>query len=58
MKSYASPVPEFGPGSVEHTRRQAEELELLQASATGNADAASPGKGHLDESYAGAGSYF
>lgn len=58
MKSYASPVPEFGPGSVEHTRRQAEELELLQASATGNADAASPVKGQLDESYAGAGSYF
>ncbi|KAH9948929.1 hypothetical protein B0H21DRAFT_777518 [Amylocystis lapponica] len=59
VKAYNRPTPAFGPGSVEHTRRQAEDLELLPQAERDvtrfPVDAASPTSGG---SYAGAGSYF
>ncbi|TCD68285.1 hypothetical protein EIP91_011251 [Steccherinum ochraceum] len=60
QKSYLRPTPEFGPGSVEHTRRQVEELELLQSSATAGTDDTpqSIDSGRSEGTYAGAGSYF
>jgi len=61
VKPYQSPTPAFGPGSVEHTRRQAESLELeelegdnieLRSKAPGSPPSSNT------SSYAGAGSYF
>lgn len=52
VKPYELPMPVFGPGSVEYTRKQAEELELGHDK---DGDVASPRSGG---SYAGAGSYF
>ncbi|VDB95930.1 unnamed protein product [Peniophora sp. CBMAI 1063] len=53
VRPYTPPTPEFGPGSVEYTRRQAEALELEGGGES--ADASPP----LDKgTYLGAGSYF
>ncbi|THH28751.1 hypothetical protein EUX98_g5447 [Antrodiella citrinella] len=53
LKPYMRPTPDFGPGSVEHTRRIAEELDLA-----GKNDTTSATTGQTEGSYAGAGSYF
>lgn len=53
VRAYTSPTPEFGPGSVEYTRRQAEALELGEGEGSTDANPP-PDKG----SYLGAGSYF
>ena len=54
-KPFAQLVPAFGPGSVEHTRRQTEELELTVEDSSSSPMAVSP---HSGRSYAGEGSYF
>ena len=56
VKPYSQPVPAFGPGSVEHTRRQAEDLELLNA-ATDASGSLLPSSGS-GKSYAGAEAYY
>jgi hypothetical protein len=54
-KPFSLPTPAFGPGSVEHVRKQAEELDLLNDGPNEPSSSLnSPPKG----SYAGAGSYF
>ncbi len=63
VKPYQSPTPAFGPGSVEHTRRQAESLELeLEELEGDNIELCSKAPGSPPSSntssYAGAGSYF
>ncbi|KAI0663425.1 BRO1 domain-containing protein [Cubamyces menziesii] len=60
VKPYTKPVPAFGPGSVEYTRRQAEELELLSSeTATDTASSPSPSiPGASTKSYAGAEAYY
>ncbi|KAI0675398.1 hypothetical protein C8Q78DRAFT_1012205 [Trametes maxima] len=62
VKPYVKPVPAFGPGSVEHTRRQAEELELLNSEeGTDSSVQASPTTtrfGPSTKSYAGAEAYY
>lgn len=58
-RKFAPPTPAFGPGSVEHTRRQAEALELADDAAS--ADDRSPRNSSsvkAEGAYAGAGSYF
>ncbi|KAJ7729649.1 BRO1 domain-containing protein [Mycena maculata] len=50
-KAFVPPQPAFGPGSVEHIRRRAEELELDE-------DAVADGTPASSATYAGAGSYF
>ncbi|KAJ7505496.1 BRO1 domain-containing protein [Mycena galericulata] len=51
-KTFVPPQPAFGPGSLEHVRRRAEELEL-------DGDAAADGTPQSSsQTYAGAGSYF
>lgn len=56
MKPYPKPTPAFGPGSVEYTRRQTEELELL-GSEHATEDASEP-DGPGSKSYAGAEAYY
>ncbi|KAH9892666.1 hypothetical protein C8Q73DRAFT_649444 [Cubamyces lactineus] len=60
VKPYTRPVPAFGPGSVEYTRRQAEELELLSSeTAPDTASPSSPSvSGASAKSYAGAEAYY
>ncbi|EGN99751.1 hypothetical protein SERLA73DRAFT_88380 [Serpula lacrymans var. lacrymans S7.3] len=59
VKPFSSHIPAFGPGSVEHARRQIEELSVLEpgveSEQSSDADKASP---FSRETYAGAGSYF
>ncbi|KAF9816763.1 hypothetical protein IEO21_03925 [Rhodonia placenta] len=70
-KIYSKPIPAFGPGSIEDTRRQAEALELASSmgdqseTATlvgGDVSHPQPEDSHVSprsgSSYAGAGSYF
>ncbi|KAH8108008.1 hypothetical protein BXZ70DRAFT_903407 [Cristinia sonorae] len=54
LRPYTRPTPDFGPGSIEHTRRQAEELDLVQTAD----DTDIPLVGRGEGSYAGVGSYF
>ncbi|KAH9858455.1 hypothetical protein C2E23DRAFT_798664 [Lenzites betulinus] len=56
VKPYPKPTPAFGPGSVEYTRRQTEELELL-GSEHATDDASEP-DGSGSKSYAGAEAYY
>ncbi|KAI0335129.1 hypothetical protein GY45DRAFT_1241659 [Cubamyces sp. BRFM 1775] len=60
VKPYTKPVPAFGPGSVEYTRRQAEDLELLSSEgAIDTASSHSPSTpGASAKSYAGAEAYY
>lgn len=63
VKPYAKPVPAFGPGSVEYTRRQAEELELLSADTVSSADSTVSSASRASasaslKSYAGAEAYY
>ncbi|PPQ95331.1 hypothetical protein CVT26_008176 [Gymnopilus dilepis] len=55
-KPYDPPIPAFGPGSIEYTRRHAEHLQLDDGRDEATADAASTSKS--PGTYAGAGSYF
>jgi hypothetical protein len=58
-KPFAPPVPAFGPGSLEHVRKQAEELELQVEPGTDRSSERSSGVNPLSKgSYAGAESYF
>jgi hypothetical protein len=52
VKPFMPPAPAFGPGSVEHVRRQAEALELPADEGAPTAPAAER------STYAGAGSYY
>ncbi|KAI9067272.1 hypothetical protein FKP32DRAFT_1563968 [Trametes sanguinea] len=59
IRPYSKPTPAFGPGSVEYTRRQTEDLELLNAER--NADGLSspqPTPSNSSKSYAGAEAYY
>ncbi len=58
VKPYAKPTPAFGPGSVEYVRRQAEELELLEAQPNVAATAAAAPEDTSGKSYAGAEAYY
>ncbi|KAI8994011.1 BRO1 domain-containing protein [Trametes punicea] len=59
VKPYAKPTPAFGPGSVEYTRRQTEELELLNAENPADSLSNSPtAMGEPAKSYAGAEAYY
>ncbi|TBU31710.1 BRO1 domain-containing protein [Dichomitus squalens] len=60
VKPYTKPTPAFGPGSVEYIRRQAEELELLEAQSNGEGSPASPAtpSSGPTKSYAGAEAYY
>ncbi|KAI0075765.1 hypothetical protein K474DRAFT_1663868 [Panus rudis PR-1116 ss-1] len=49
IKPYAHPTPAFGPGSLEYTRRQTEQLDLLKSDQPAN---------ETKGTYAGAGEYF
>ncbi|KAH9942358.1 uncharacterized protein BXZ73DRAFT_87964 [Epithele typhae] len=57
VKAYSKPVPAFGPGSVEYARKQAEDLELLDASPDTNDVHLSSPPGS-SKSYAGADAYY
>lgn len=52
VKAYVPPVPKFGPGSVEHVRRKAEEARIAEDGESKDVD------GERQGTYAGAGSYF
>jgi hypothetical protein len=56
-KPFVPPVPAFGPESVAHIRRQAEELELLNAPEE-EEETPSDLSPTSTGTYAGAGSYF
>lgn len=53
-KAYLPPTPVYGPGSVEYTRRKAEDLELANSPAEPEVPSSASSVGQ----YAGAGSYF
>ena len=57
-KPYNPPMPLFGPGSLEYTRRKAEQLEIAGASANGDHDVEPKSSPPPGGNYAGAGSYF
>ena len=57
VKPFAKPVPAFGPGSIEYTRKRAEELELVGELAPRDIAESVPAV-QASQSYAGAGSYF
>lgn len=54
IKEYVRSAPAFGPGSVEYTQRQMEELEMLKSEGEAPISTSS----RQADSYAGAGSYF
>lgn len=62
VKPYSKPTPAFGPGSVEYVRRQAEELELLEAQSSATDTPASAlsaaSESAPSKSYAGAEAYY
>lgn len=61
VKPFVVPSPAFGPGSMEHVRRKAEELELIGESEGNGSKASAPTNSISPTSgaaYAGAGSYF
>ncbi len=55
-KPYSPPLPAFGPGSLEYTRRKAEQLDLDPAEIDGKDEPRTPPASGAN--YAGAGSYF
>jgi len=62
-KPFTPPLPSFGPGSLEHTRSQAEQLELLERDAKDiSADPLRPPTDPKSSSssapYSGSGEYF
>lgn len=57
-RKFAPPTPAFGPGSVEHTRRQAEALELADDRASADRSPHNSSSTKAEVAYAGAGSYF
>ena len=58
VKPYTKPTPAFGPGSVEYTRRQTDDLELLNsANGSEGAPLVSPDS-NSGRSYAGAEAYY
>ena len=58
VKPYQPPTPAFGPGSVEHARRQAELLELEEDNIDLHDKPPASPSSSKSPSYAGAGSYF
>ncbi|KAF9482219.1 pH-response regulator protein palC [Pholiota conissans] len=58
-KPYTAPLPAFGPGSLEYTRRKAEQLDMENVDGKGEGDSTGDAsRSPLVGNYAGAGSYF
>jgi hypothetical protein len=57
-KPYIPPLPAFGPGSLEYTRRKAEQLDMDGAATPDDRDSLEPVAANPTGTYAGAGSYF
>ncbi|KIM45339.1 hypothetical protein M413DRAFT_66183 [Hebeloma cylindrosporum] len=57
-KPYIPPLPAFGPGSLEYTRRKAEQLDMDGTTSTDDRGGLGPAASNAAGTYAGAGSYF
>lgn len=57
-RQFVHPTPAFGPGSIEHTRLQAEALELNDSVTSTTDSPQTKSIAQSEGAYAGAGSYF